>query len=96
MAADTKGRFSSQNVTSKEHQNVTASSKKKSNCSPSTCMPPPTHDKTSSSKRKDSRSCAIGPTITGMYSKLNRDDIDDAIGNFLFANGIPFHVTMQF
>lgn len=28
-----------------------------------------------------------------MYSKFNHDDIDDSIGNFLFLNGIPFHVS---
>ena len=85
MAADAKGTFSSQNVTSKE------SSKRKANRS--TCMPPPSPIETSSSRRKVSRSCAIGPTITGMYGKLSRDDTDDAIGKFLFSNGIPFHVT---
>ena len=28
-----------------------------------------------------------------MYNALDRDDTDDAIGKFLFANGIPFHVV---
>ena len=88
MAADAKGTFSSQNVASTEDRN--ASSKRKTN--PSTRMPPPSID-TSSSKKKVSRSCAIGPTITKMYGKLNREDTNDAIGKFLFANGIPFHVT---
>ena len=91
MAADAKGTFSSQNVTSKEHHSAKESSKRKANRS--TCMPPPSPIETSSSRRKVSRSCAIGPTITGMYGKLSRDDTDDAIGKFLFADGIPFHVT---
>lgn len=51
-------------------------------------MPPPSPIGT-----KGSRSCAVGPTLAGMYSKLNHDDIDDDIGKFLFANGIPFHVS---
>lgn len=51
-------------------------------------MPPPSPIGT-----KGSRSCAVGPTLAGMYSKLNRDDTDDDIGKFLFANGIPFHVS---
>jgi len=38
-------------------------------------------------------SCAMGPTIARMCSKLNCDDIDDVIGKFLFANDIPFHVS---
>ena len=91
MAADARGTFSSQNVTSQEDLGVERKSKRKAN--PSTNMPPPSLAGASSSKRKDARSSAIGPTIIGMYSKLNRDDTDDAIGRFLFANGIPFHVS---
>ena len=93
MAADAKGTFSSQNVTSKEHHSAKESSKRKANRF--TCMPPPSPIETSSSRRKVSCSCVIGPTITGMYGKLSRDDTDDAIGKFLFANGIPFHVTQS-
>ena len=40
-----------------------------------------------------SRSCAIGATITGMYNVDKRDRADGAIGRFIFANGIPFHVS---
>ena len=90
IAADAKGTFCSQNVISHEVHNVERSSKRKAN--PSTNMPPPSHVGTSS-KKKDARSPTIGPTITGMYGKLDRDDIDDAVGRFLFANGIPFHVS---
>ena len=99
VAADAKGTFSSQNVTSETHQNVEAatSSKRKSKGKKSSMglMPPPSPGDSgiSSSKHKGSCSCALGPTIAGMYSKLNRDDTDDAIGKFLFANGIPFHVS---
>jgi hypothetical protein len=28
-----------------------------------------------------------------MYGKMNHDDTNDAIGKFIFANGIPFHVS---
>ena len=93
MAADPKGALCSQNVTSNEADNVERNSKRKA----STNMPPPPSSsfETSSSKtkRNDGRSCAIGPTIAGMYSKLNRDDTNDAIGRFLFSNGITFHVS---
>ena len=92
MAADTKGTFSSHNVEALEGG---SNSKRKSRISikASNLMPPPSPATTSSSKKGSSRSCAIGPTISGMYGRLNRDDTDDAIGKFLFANGIPFHVS---
>lgn len=81
MAADAKGNFSSKNAMAQAHQNENideaTSSKRKMKN-----MPPP-----------GSRSCAVGPTLIGMYGKLNSNDIDDAIGKFLFANGIPFHVS---
>jgi hypothetical protein len=99
MAADARGTFASQNVMRKAYQNVeaTTSSKRKSKGKKSSMghMPPPSpiDSGISSSKHKGSRSCAMGPTIAGMYSKLNRDDTDDAIGKFLFSNGIPFHVS---
>ena len=53
---------------------------------------------TATSKRKflegsTSRSCAIGTTLGGMYDVQKRDDTDDAIGRFIFANGILFHVA---
>ena len=35
----------------------------------------------------------MGATVSGMYNVLDRDDTDDAIGKFLFANRIPFHVV---
>ena len=57
-------------------------------------MPP---SSASSKKTKGStnasRSCAMGATVSGMYNVLDRDDTDDAIGKFLFTNGIPFHVV---
>lgn len=31
-----------------------------------------------------------------MYNVIDQDDIDDAIGRFLFANGIPFHVLTPY
>ena len=40
-----------------------------------------------------SRSSGMGATVSGMYNALDRDDTSDAIGKFLFANGIPFHVV---
>ena len=53
---------------------------------------------TTSSKRKRSEgstfcSCAIGTTLAGIYYVQKRDDTYAAIGIFLFANGIPFHVA---
>jgi len=58
-------------------------------------MPPhsPADSGISTSKHKGSRSSVVGPTIVGMYSKQNHDDTDDGIGEFLFANDIPFHVS---
>jgi hypothetical protein len=99
MAADAKGNFSSRNVMCQAQQNVEVATnskrKSKGKQSSTNLMPPPSHVESgiSSSKHKGSRSCAMGPTIAGMYSKLNRDDTDDAIGKFMFANGIPFHVS---
>ena len=81
MAADAKGTFYSQNVISHEVHNVERSSKRKAN--PSTNVPPPSHVGTSS-KKKDA---------SFMYGKLEHDDIDDAVGRFLFSNGIPFHFS---
>jgi hypothetical protein len=85
-----KGNLLYQNVMCQAYQNVeaTTSSKRKSKGKQSSMglMPPPSHvgSGISSSKHKGSRSCAMGPTIAGMYSKLKCDDIDDAIGKFLF------------
>jgi hypothetical protein len=78
---------------------ATTSSKRKSKGNKSSVgrMPPPfpidSGISVSSSKHKGSHSCAMGPTIAGMYNKLNCDDTDDTIGKFLFSNGIPFHVS---
>jgi hypothetical protein len=78
---------------------ATTSSKRKSKGKKSSMgrMPPPfpidSGISVSSSKHKGCHFCAMGPTIAGMYSKLNCDDTDDAIGKFLFSNGIPFHVS---
>jgi hypothetical protein len=61
---------------------------------PSTNIPP---SSASSKKTKvstgASHSCAMGGIVSGMYNILDRDDTDDAIGKFLSANGIPFHVV---
>ena len=63
---------------------------------PATNIPP---SSASSKKTKvstgASRSFAMGGTgtVSGMYNILDRDDTDDAIGKFIFANGIPFHVV---
>jgi len=38
-------------------------------------------------------SCVMGAIMIGMYNVLDRDDTYDAIGRFIFANGIPFHVV---
>lgn len=61
---------------------------------PSTNIPP---SSASSKKTKvstgTSRSCAMGATVSRMYNVLNQDNTDDAIGKFLFANGILFHVV---
>ena len=34
-----------------------------------------------------------GTTLTGMYNVQKRDDTNDSIGRFLFANGIMFYVA---
>ena len=95
MAADAKANLCGQNVMSQETYNMTSGSKRKQKGkgNTSTCMPPPIHVGLSSSKRNVSHSYAMGPTITEMYGKLTREDADDAIGRFIFANGIPFHVA---
>jgi hypothetical protein len=101
LASYARGTFASQNVMSEAYQNVEAStsSKRKSKGKKSSMghMPPPSPVDSgilvTSSKHKGSRSCAMGPSIAGMYSKLNRDDTDDAIGKFLFSNDIHFHVS---
>ena len=101
MATDARGTFASQNVMREAYQNVeaTTSSKRKSKGNKSSVgrMPPPfpidSGISVSSSKHKGSHSCAMGPTIAGMYNKLNCDDTDDTIGKFLFSNGIPFYVS---
>jgi hypothetical protein len=58
-------------------------------------MPPPSlvDSGICSYKHKGSHSYAVEPTISGMYSKMNYVDTNDAIGKFLFSNGIPFHVS---
>jgi hypothetical protein len=99
MAADASGTFSSRNVRCQAQENVEVATnskgKSKGKQSSTNLMPPPSHvgSGISLSKYKGSLSCAMGPAIAGMYSKLNRDDTDDLIGKFLFANGIPFHVS---
>lgn len=56
-------------------------------------MPPISLVGTSSSKPKGSHSYAEGPTLAEIHVKLKQDDTYDAIGKFIFSNGIPFHVS---
>jgi hypothetical protein len=99
MAADAKGTFSIHNFMHQAYQNVeeatSAKRKSKRKQSSMSLMPPPSpvDSGISSSKHKGSRSCAVGPIIAGMYSKLSRDDTDDGIGKFIFSNGIHFRVS---
>lgn len=46
-----------------------------------------------SSKQKDSHSCATRPSIIMFYGKINCDSTDDIFRKIFFSNGVPFHVS---
>lgn len=93
--ADARGTFSSQNYLAQVDHNVEQIeiSKRNEKTKPCTIMPTSSPIRTYSPIQKGLRSSTIGPTIIGMYTKLNHDDIDDAIIKFIFSNHIHLCVT---